>query len=127
MLVDCTSFPRSETQERKNDDYIQFPTIPRSPHSLLAMVSACGLIQLFQHICDHARRSRLLAVPDVSDVLASDPRKADGTVMISLVEWPPPALVGTTVRLLGSLKLDGLWRGVAGGADKPFVTRLCGT
>jgi len=48
-------------------------------------------------------------------------------LMISFTEWFPPALVGTTFTLLGSLKLYGLWKGVVGGADKPFVTKLCGT
>jgi hypothetical protein len=47
--------------------------------------------------------------------------------MISFTEWLSPALVGTTFTLLGSLKLYGLCRGVVGGADKPFVTKLCGT
>jgi hypothetical protein len=28
---------------------------------------------------------------------------------------------------IGSLKLYGLWKGVVGGADKPFMTKLCGT
>ncbi len=48
-------------------------------------------------------------------------------LMISFAEWFPPALVGTTFTLLGSLKLYGLRKGVVAGADKPFVTRLCGT
>jgi hypothetical protein len=91
------------------------------------MVSACGLVQLVQHLCDHARRSGFLAVPDVSDVLASNPCKGEGTTMISFTDWLPPALVGTTFTLIGSLKLYGLWKGVVGGADKPFMTKLCGT
>jgi hypothetical protein len=53
--------------------------------------------------------------PDVKDFI------------ISLANWLPPALVGTTFTLLGSLKLYGLWKGVVGGGDKPFITRLCGT
>jgi hypothetical protein len=68
-----------------------------------------------------------LAVPDVSDVFASHPFKGEAAAMISLADWLPPALVGTTFTLLGSMKLYGLWRGVVGGADKPFATRLCGT
>jgi hypothetical protein len=47
--------------------------------------------------------------------------------MLSFTAWLPPALVGTTFTLLGSLKLFGVWKGVTGGADKPLVTRLCGT
>lgn len=47
--------------------------------------------------------------------------------MISFAEWLPPALAGATFTLLGSSKLYGLWKGVVGGADKPFGTRLCGT
>ena len=67
-------------------------------------------------------RPRVLGV---SDLLAPDPRKAEGTTMISLAGWLPPALVGTTFTLLGTLKLYGFLKGVVGGADKPFVTRLC--
>jgi hypothetical protein len=47
--------------------------------------------------------------------------------MLPLADWLPPAVVGVTFTLLGSLKLYGLSRGVVGGADKPFVTKLCGT
>jgi hypothetical protein len=47
--------------------------------------------------------------------------------MISLADWLPPAMVGGMFTLLGCLQLYGLSRGVVGGADKPFVTRLCGT
>jgi hypothetical protein len=53
--------------------------------------------------------------------------------MISLADWTfiadwlPPALVGTTFTLLGSLKLYGFAKGVVGGADKPFLTKLCGS
>jgi hypothetical protein len=47
--------------------------------------------------------------------------------MISLTDWLIPALIGAQFTLLGSLKLCGLWKGVVGGADKPFATRLCGT
>ena len=54
-------------------------------------------------------------------------RKAEGTAMISFVGWFIPALLGVQFTLLGSLKLYGLSRGVVGGADKPFVTKLCGT
>jgi hypothetical protein len=47
--------------------------------------------------------------------------------MISFTDWFVPALIGATFTLIGSLKLYGLSRGVVGGADKPFVTQLCGT
>ena len=47
--------------------------------------------------------------------------------MISFIDWFVPALVGMTFTLLGSLKLYGLAKGVVGGADKPFATKLCGT
>jgi hypothetical protein len=47
--------------------------------------------------------------------------------MISRADWLPPALVGTMFTLLGSLKLCGLLKGVVAGADKPLMTRLCGT
>jgi hypothetical protein len=47
--------------------------------------------------------------------------------MISFPDWFIPALIGVIFTLIGSLKLYGLSRGVVGGADKPFVTRLCGT
>jgi hypothetical protein len=47
--------------------------------------------------------------------------------MISFTDWFVPALIGATFTLIGSLKLFGLSRRVVGGADKPFVTQLCGT
>jgi hypothetical protein len=47
--------------------------------------------------------------------------------MIFFADWLPPAVVGVTLTLLGSFKLYGLWKGVVGGADKPFATKLCGT
>jgi hypothetical protein len=47
--------------------------------------------------------------------------------MISFIDWIVPAWVGATFTLMAALKLYGLSRGVVGGADKPFVTRLCGT
>jgi hypothetical protein len=46
--------------------------------------------------------------------------------MISFIDWIVPAVVGTMFTLVGSLKLYGLARGVVGGAEKPFATRLCG-
>ncbi len=47
--------------------------------------------------------------------------------MTSFIDWFIPGLVGMLFTLLGSLKLNGLRKGVVGGADKPFTTRLCGT
>ena len=47
--------------------------------------------------------------------------------MITFVDWLPPATVGLTFTILGSIKLWGLNRGIVGGADKPFAQRLCGT
>ena len=47
--------------------------------------------------------------------------------MTSFIDWLVPACIGLTFTLIGSLKLYGLSRGVVGGADKPFVTQLCGT
>jgi hypothetical protein len=47
--------------------------------------------------------------------------------MMSIADWLPPAVIGVTFTLIGSLKLYGLRRGIVGGADKPFATRLCGT
>ena len=47
--------------------------------------------------------------------------------MLTLNDWLPPATVGVTFTLLGSIKLWGLYRGIVGGADKPVVQRLCGT
>ena len=47
--------------------------------------------------------------------------------MSSFINWFIPALIGVQFTLLGSLKLYGLATGVVGGADKPFVIKLCGT
>jgi hypothetical protein len=47
--------------------------------------------------------------------------------MIGISDWFPLATVGLTFTLLGGLKLWGLKRGIVGGANKPFVQRLCGT
>ena len=47
--------------------------------------------------------------------------------MISFADWFIPALIGVQFTLLGLVKLYGLSRGIVGGADKPFVTKLCGT
>jgi hypothetical protein len=47
--------------------------------------------------------------------------------MTAFINWFVPALIGVTFTLLGSLKLYGLCWGVVGGADKPFMTQLCGT
>jgi hypothetical protein len=47
--------------------------------------------------------------------------------MITLTNWLPQALVGTTFLALGTLKLYGIARGIQGGADKPTMQKLCGT
>jgi hypothetical protein len=47
--------------------------------------------------------------------------------MNSFTDWFIPALIGVTFTLIGSLKLYGLSKGVVGGTDKPFITKLCGT
>lgn len=47
--------------------------------------------------------------------------------MISFADWFVPLVLGLWFTLFGSLKLYGLWKGVVGGADKPFLTKLCGT
>ena len=47
--------------------------------------------------------------------------------MITFADWLPPATVGLTFTILGSLKLWGLKRGIVGGSDKAFTHRLCGT
>ncbi len=47
--------------------------------------------------------------------------------MNSFADWFVPTLIGTTFTLVGSLKLYGLSKGVVGGADQPFVVKLCGT
>jgi len=60
-------------------------------------------------------------------ILFSNPDKTEDISMVSFIDWFIPALIGVQFTLLGSLKLYGLSRGVVGGADKPFVTRLCGT
>jgi hypothetical protein len=39
----------------------------------------------------------------------------------------PQALVGTLFTLMGGLKLCGFARGIKGGRDKSFDSRLCGT
>jgi hypothetical protein len=55
------------------------------------------------------------------------PHSTEGTAMISFINWFIPAFIGVQFTLLGCLKLYGLSRGVVGGADKPFMIRLCGT
>ena len=50
-----------------------------------------------------------------------------GLAMVPFSDWFPPAAVGVMFVLMGSLKLLGLYKGVVGGRDKPFGTRLCGT
>lgn len=47
--------------------------------------------------------------------------------MDRFLNWFIPCLIGVQFTVLGLLKIYGLWRGVVGGAGKPFATRLCGT
>jgi hypothetical protein len=47
--------------------------------------------------------------------------------MIQMVDALVPAVIGITFTLVGCFKLYGLRKGIVGGHDKPFVTRLCGT
>ncbi len=47
--------------------------------------------------------------------------------MPALSDWLPPAMVGTTFTILGSLKLYGVIRGIVGGRDKPTFQYVCGT
>jgi hypothetical protein len=47
--------------------------------------------------------------------------------MISFADWFPQVVIGGTFTLLGSLKLYGFCAGVVGGAEKPFIVKLCGT
>jgi hypothetical protein len=75
-----------------------------------------------------------LALLDVPDVPDPHPGKVEVTAMIAFIDWFIPfinwfipGLIGLQFTLLGSLKLYGLCRGVVGGADKSFITRLCGT
>jgi len=41
--------------------------------------------------------------------------------MVDFSDRFPPAVVGLTFTILGSIKLWGLKRGIVGGADKPVV------
>jgi hypothetical protein len=47
--------------------------------------------------------------------------------LIPLAEWLPLAVVGSTFTFLGSMKLYGVAKGIAGGHDKSIVQKLCGT
>ena len=47
--------------------------------------------------------------------------------MTQIIDCFVPLFVGVPFTLIGVLKLYGLRKGVVGGADKPFVTQLCGT
>jgi hypothetical protein len=66
-------------------------------------------------------------IPNFDRTTHRCPAKPRDIKMISIADWLPPAVVGTTFTLLGVLKLYGLARGVVGGANKPFITKLCGT
>jgi hypothetical protein len=84
-------------------------------------------LQPFQRYCVHDRPFHLPVVLALPAVLTPHPRKTEGTTVISFTDWFIPALIGVQFTLLGSLKLYGLSRGIVGGADKPFGTKLCGT
>jgi hypothetical protein len=45
----------------------------------------------------------------------------------TFIDWFPPALVGVTFTIFGSLKLHGVVRGIEGGRDKPAFQYVCGT
>jgi hypothetical protein len=47
--------------------------------------------------------------------------------MVTFASWLPPAVVGVTFIVFGSLKLYGFWQGIEGGQDKPVAQQLCGT
>jgi hypothetical protein len=47
--------------------------------------------------------------------------------MSDVINWLIPALVGTAFTVMACFKFYGLTRGIDGGADKPFTTRLCGS
>jgi hypothetical protein len=46
--------------------------------------------------------------------------------MVEFGDWFPPAFVGVTFTVMGTLKVIGLRRGVVGGGDKPYGHRLMG-
>jgi hypothetical protein len=52
---------------------------------------------------------------------------AEETAMSYLIDWFIPAFIGLSFTVVGGLKLYGLLTGIVGGAEKPLVTRLCGT
>jgi hypothetical protein len=58
---------------------------------------------------------------------ASTVSEQKDATMIFFINWFVPAWVGATFILMGALKLYGFVRGTVGGADKPFMTKLCGT
>ena len=65
---------------------------------------------------------------EVRSILGSGtPINARTRLMITFSDWLPQAAVGLTFTALGGLELWGLKQGIVGGADKPFVQRLCGT
>lgn len=47
--------------------------------------------------------------------------------MIPFEDWFPLTFSGTFLIVFGGLKLYGLYRGIEGGAGKPFAQKLCGT
>jgi hypothetical protein len=111
--------------------------ISRDVLETIPLVCSFQPFQSVQPLCHPDRETRLLDIPDVPDVpdgLGPHSRKAKGTAVNSFfdafifaINWFVPALVGVAFLLMGSLKLYGFFAGVVGGADKPFVTQLCGT
>lgn len=47
--------------------------------------------------------------------------------MIEAIGWFVPGVIGVTFTVVGCLKCYGLYRGIEGGAEKPFHQQLCGT
>jgi hypothetical protein len=47
--------------------------------------------------------------------------------MISFADWFVPTIVGVTFTLIGFVKLYGVSKGLVGGANQPFVSKVCGT
>ena len=47
--------------------------------------------------------------------------------MLTHLDWLIPGIIGVTFTLVGVLKFVGLYRGIVGGVDKPFLEKLCGS
>jgi hypothetical protein len=46
---------------------------------------------------------------------------------MTIFDWIPQVVVGLSFITLACLKFYGLYRGIEGGAKRPFAQRLCGT